>query len=259
MAREAKKDPSEMSVEQKLKALYQLQTMLSEIDKIKTLRGELPLEVQDLEDEVAGLSTRIEKIQNEIADLKSNVATKRIEIETAKVSVEKYKSQQENVRNNREYDVLSKEIEFQSLEIELCEKRIREALAAEKAKNEEIARSTEALEERQKDLEAKKAELDEIVSETKQEEEKLREKAKVLETTIEPRLLQAFKRIRKNSRNGLGVVYVQRDACGGCFNKIPPQKQLDIRSRKKIIVCEYCGRIMVDPELAGVVEEQQGK
>ena len=259
MARESKKDPSEMSVEQKLKALYQLQTMLSEIDKIKTLRGELPLEVQDLEDEVAGLSTRIEKIQNEIADLKSNVATKRIEIETAKVSVERYKSQQENVRNNREYDVLSKEIEFQSLEIELCEKRIREALAAEKAKNEEIERSTEALEERQKDLEAKKAELEEIVSETKQEEEKLREKAKVLETTIEPRLLQAFKRIRKNSRNGLGVVYVQRDACGGCFNKIPPQKQLDIRSRKKIIVCEYCGRIMVDPELAGVVTEQQEK
>jgi len=259
MARESKKDPSEMSVEQKLKALYQLQTMLSEIDKIKTLRGELPLEVQDLEDEVAGLSTRIEKIQNEIADLKSNVATKRIEIETAKVSVERYKSQQENVRNNREYDVLSKEIEFQTLEIELCEKRIREALAAEKVKNEEIERSTETLEERQKDLEAKKAELEEIVSETKQEEEKLRENAKVLETTIEPRLLQAFKRIRKNSRNGLGVVYVQRDACGGCFNKIPPQKQLDIRSRKKIIVCEYCGRIMVDPELAGVVTEQQEK
>ena len=259
MARESKKDPSEMSVEQKLKALYKLQTMLSEIDKIKTLRGELPLEVQDLEDEVAGLSTRIEKIQNEIADLKSNVATKRIEIETAKASIEKYKAQQDNVRNNREYDVLSKEIEFQSLEVELCEKRIREALAAEKVKNEEIERSTEALEEREKDLEAKKAELEEIVSETKQEEEKLREKAKVLETTIEPRLLQAFKRIRKNSRNGLGVVYVQRDACGGCFNKIPPQKQLDIRSRKKIIVCEYCGRIMVDPELAGVVTEQKEK
>ena len=259
MARESKKDPSEMSVEQKLKALYQLQTMLSEIDKIKTLRGELPLEVQDLEDEVAGLSTRIEKIQNEIADLKANVATKRIEIETAKASIEKYKAQQDNVRNNREYDVLSKEIEFQSLEVELCEKRIREALAAEKVKNEEIERSNAALEEREKDLEAKKTELEEIVSETKQEEEKLREKAKVLETTIEPRLLQAFKRIRKNSRNGLGVVYVQRDACGGCFNKIPPQKQLDIRSRKKVIVCEYCGRIMVDPELAGVVTEQKGK
>ncbi len=256
MAKEAKKDPNEFSVEEKLRALYQLQSMLSEIDKIKTLRGELPLEVQDLEDEVAGLSTRIEKIQNEIAELKANVVNKKIEIEAAKVSVEKYKSQQENVRNNREYDVLSKEIEFQSLEIELCEKRIREALAAEKAKNEEMERNTAVLDERQKDLEAKKAELDEIISETKQEEEKLREKAKALETTIEPRLLQAFKRIRKNSRNGLGVVYVQRDACGGCFNKIPPQKQLDIRSRKKIIVCEYCGRIMVDPELAGVVAEQ---
>ena len=256
MAKEAKKDPNDFSVEEKLRALYQLQSMLSEIDKIKTLRGELPLEVQDLEDEVAGLGTRIEKIQNEIAELKANVVNKKIEIEAAKVSVEKYKSQQENVRNNREYDVLSKEIEFQSLEIELCEKRIREAQAAEKSKNEELERSTVALEERKQDLEAKKAELEEIVSETKQEEERLREKAKALETTIEPRLLQAFKRIRKNSRNGLGVVYVQRDACGGCFNKIPPQKQLDIRSRKKIIVCEYCGRIMVDPELAGVVAEQ---
>ena len=252
MAREAKKDPVDFTVEEKLKALYQLQTMLSEIDKIKTLRGELPLEVQDLEDEVAGLSTRIEKIEQDIADLRSNVANKRIEIEAARVSVEKYKSQQDNVRNNREYDVLTKEIEFQTLEIELCEKRIREAQAAEKTKSEEMARSREVLEERIQDLEAKKAELDEIISETKHEEERLREKAKSLELTIEPRLLQAFKRIRKNSRNGLGVVYVQRDACGGCFNKIPPQKQLDIRSRKKIIVCEYCGRIMVDPELAGV-------
>ncbi len=257
MAKEAKKDPSELTVEQKLKALYQLQTMLSEIDKIKTLRGELPLEVQDLEDEVAGLSTRIDKIKADIEDLKSNIATKKIEIESAKASVEKYKVQQDNVRNNREYDVLTKEIEFQSLEIELCEKRIREYLAAEKAKNEEIERAGVNLEEREKDLEAKKAELEEIISETKHEEEKLREKSKHLETTIEPRLLQAFKRIRKNSRNGLGIVYVQRDACGGCFNKIPPQKQLDIRMRKKIIVCEYCGRIMIDPELAGVEVEQR--
>ena len=252
MARESKKDPVDFSVEEKLKNLYQLQTMVSEIDKIKTLRGELPLEVQDLEDEVAGLQTRIEKIQHEISELRTAVANKRIEIETAKVSVEKYKAQQDNVRNNREYDVLSKEIEFQTLEIELCEKRIREAQAAEKARNEEMERSLAVLEERKQDLDAKKAELEEIVSETKQEEEKLREKAKNLENHIEPRLLQAFKRIRKNSRNGLAVVYVQRDACGGCFNKIPPQKQLDIRSRKKIIVCEYCGRIMVDPELAGV-------
>ena len=174
MAKEAKKDPSELSVEEKLKALYQLQTMLSEIDKIKTLRGELPLEVQDLEDEVTGLSTRIEKIKTEIDELKSNIASKKIEIETAKASVEKYKAQQDNVRNNREYDVLTKEIEFQSLEIELCEKRIKEYTASIKAKEEEIEKSNTALEERKKDLEVKKNELEEIISETKQEEEKLR-------------------------------------------------------------------------------------
>ncbi|GFZ41513.1 zinc ribbon domain-containing protein [Bacteroides nordii] len=252
MAKEAKKDPNELTVEQKLKTLFQLQTMLSEIDKIKTLRGELPLEVQDLEDEIAGLSTRIDKIKAEVNELKAAIAGKRVEIEAAKASVEKYKSQQDNVRNNREYDFLTKEIEFQTLEIELCEKRIKEFTAEEQEKSEEVAKSTAALEERQKDLDQKKSELDEIISETKQEEEKLRDKAKDLETKIEPRLLQSFKRIRKNSRNGLGVVYVQRDACGGCFNKIPPQRQLDIRSRKKVIVCEYCGRIMIDPELAGV-------
>ncbi len=252
MAKEVKKDPQDMSVEEKLKALYQLQTMLSEIDKIKTLRGELPLEVQDLEDEVAGLTTRIEKINREIADLKGDVAKKKNEITDAQASVDKYKDQLDNVRNNREYDVLSKEIEFQTLEIELCEKRIKEYNAAAAAKADEIAKSEALLDERRKDLDVKKSELDEIVAETKQEEEKLREKAKAVEATIEPRLLQAFKRIRKNSRNGLGIVYVQRDACGGCFNKIPPQRQLDIRMRKKIIVCEYCGRIMIDPELAGV-------
>ena len=258
MAKE-KKDPTDLNVEQKLKALYQLQTMLSEIDKIKTLRGELPLEVQDLEDEVAGLNTRIEKIKNDMADLKQAVAKKKEEIEAAKNSVAKYKEQQDNVRNNREYDMLSKEIEFQTLEIELCEKRIKEYTNTEKNKAEECERSENQLEEREKDLEIKKAELEEIVAETKQEEEKLREKTKALEMTIEPRLLQAFKRIRKNSHNGLGIVYVQRDACGGCFNKIPPQRQLDIRMRKKIIVCEYCGRIMIDPELAGIEKPVEEK
>ncbi|MDO4165276.1 MAG: C4-type zinc ribbon domain-containing protein [Bacteroides sp.] len=257
MAKEAKKDPQELTVEQKLKTLYQLQTTLSKIDEIKTLRGELPLEVQDLEDEIAGLSTRIERIKSEVAELKTSIAGKKVEIEAAKASVAKYKDQQENVRNNREYDFLSKEIEFQTLEIELCEKRIREFTAQEQERSEEVAKSTAALEEREKDLEVKKNELDEIVSETKQEEERLREKSKDLETKIEPRLLQSFKRIRKNSRNGLGIVYVQRDACGGCFNKIPPQRQLDIRSRKKVIVCEYCGRIMIDPELAGVTLEHK--
>ena len=255
MARDAK-DSNDLSVEEKLKTLYQLQTTLSEIDKIRTLRGELPLEVQDLEDEITGLKTRIENINNEISELKSSVTGKKIEIEKAKNSIEKYKAQQDNVRNNREYDVLSKEIEFQSLEVELCEKRIREYTASIKSKEEEIEKNKQILEERGKDLEVKKSELDEIVAETKQEEEKLRDKAKALEANIELRLLQAFKRIRKNSRNGLAITYVQRDACGGCFNKIPPQKQLDIRMRKKIIVCEYCGRIMIDPELAGVANEK---
>ena len=259
MAKEAKKNPQELPVEQKLKTLYQLQTMLSKIDEIKTLRGELPLEVQDLEDEIAGLTTRIERIKGEIAELKTSIAGKKVEIETAKASVAKYKEQQDNVRNNREYDFLSKEIEFQTLEIELCEKRIREFSEQQEEKTKEVEKSSALLEERQKDLEVKKNELDEIVSETKQEEEKLRDKAKELETKIEPRLLQSFKRIRKNSRNGLGIVYVQRDACGGCFNKIPPQRQLDIRSRKKIIVCEYCGRIMIDPELAGVAPEPKAE
>ena len=253
MAKEAKKDQQELTVEQKLKTLFQLQTNLSKIDEIKTLRGELPLEVQDLEDEIAGLSTRIERIKTEVTELKTSIATKKVEIETAKASVAKYKEQQENVRNNREYDFLSKEIEFQTLEIELCEKRIREFTEQEAAKSKEMEANVTQLEERKQDLEVKKNELDEIISETKQEEEKLRDKAKDLETKIEPRLLQSFK--RKNSRNGLGIVYVQRDACGGCFNKIPPQRQLDIRSRKKVIVCEYCGRIMIDPELAGVSVE----
>ncbi len=251
MARE-KKNPEDFSVEQKLKNLYQLQTMLSEIDKIKTLRGELPLEVQDLVDEIAGLNTRIEKIQAEIAALKSEVSAKKIAIGEAKASVEKYQEQQNNVRNNREFDFLSKEIEYQTLEIQLCEKKIAEFTRSIEDSEAEFARSSEALTERTKDLDQKKSELDEIVHETKAEEEKLREKAKTLEGSIDPRLLTAFKRIRKNSRNGLGIVYVQRDACGGCFNKIPPQRQLDIRMRKKIIVCEYCGRIMIDKDLAGV-------
>ena len=247
-----KKDLADMSVEEKLKALYELQTMLSEIDKIKTLRGELPLEVQDLEDEIEGLSHRVEKYQEDIEKLQSDIAQKRIKIDEAKAAVERYQGQLNDVKNNREYDMLTKEIEFQNLEIELQNKRINEANRAIEAKQNDAKAASEALENRRADLEVKKSELDEIISETKAEEEKLREKAKTLEVTIEPRLLAAFKRIRKNSRNGLGIVYVERDACGGCFNKIPPQRQLDIRMRKKIIVCEYCGRIMIDPELAGV-------
>jgi predicted nucleic acid-binding Zn-ribbon protein len=247
-----KENPTDMSVEIKLKSLYQLQTMLSEIDKIRILRGELPLEVEDLEDEIEGLKTRIENSNEEIKELRARINELKTKIELANEKLNGYKSQLDNVRNNREYDLLNKEIEFQTLEIELCNKRINEAQNAEKNKEELIQRSQVTLEERSQDLEVKKNELDEIVTETKAEEEKLREKAKSLEMTIEPRLLTAFKRIRKNSRNGLGIVYVQRDACGGCFAKIPPQRQLDVRMRKKVIVCEYCGRILIDPELAGI-------
>ena len=254
MAKEIKKDPQEYTVEEKLKSLYQLQLIFSEIDHIKTLRGELPLEVQDLEDEVAGLRTRIGNITGSIEEIKNEESKRRVKIEEAKAMIEKYTEDQNNVRNNREYDLLSKEIEFQTLEVEFCEKKLRQYANEMKAKNEEIDRTNVLLEERICALDEKKAELDEIVSETKEEEEKLRDRAKILEATIEPRLLQSFKRIRKNTRNGLGVVYVQRDACGGCFNKIPPQRQLDIKMRKKIIVCEYCGRIMIDPELAGIKE-----
>lgn len=257
MAKDMKKDATDLSIEEKLKNLYQLQTMLSEIDKIKTLRGELPLEVQDLEDEIEGLSTRIEKIHGEIGELNADIATRKANIEASKASIEKYSQQLDNVRNNREYESLSKEIEYQTLDVELNEKRIREAYSVIEHKNGEIAHCTELMDDRRADLDVKKSELDDIISETRSEEEKLRESAKNLEATIEPRLLLAFKRIRKNSRNGLGIVYVQRDACGGCFNKIPPQRQLDIRMRKKIIVCEYCGRIMIDPELAGVEIESK--
>ena len=242
----------DLSVEQKLVNLYKLQTALTEIDKIKTLRGELPLEVQDLEDEVAGLQTRIQNYALDIKELDTTVGQQRIKITDSNTLINKYKGQLDNVRNNREFDNLSKEIEFQGLEVELAEKHIREYTAESKMINEEIAKSKKLLEERQADLRSKKEELNSIISETKIQEEQWREKAKQLETTIEPRLLAAFKRIRKSARNGLAVVYIQRDACGGCFNKIPPQRQLDIKLRKKTIVCEHCGRIMIDPQLAGV-------
>ena len=248
----AKKDPTDLSVEEKLKTLYQLQTALSSIDEKRALRGELPLEVQDLEDEIEGLTTRVEKIKNEIDEFRRAITQKNGEISDAKASVERYQAQLNDVKNNREYDTLSKEIEFQNLEIELCEKKIREANARIAEKQEELKASEDAIAEREGDLEVKKGELEEIMTETRAEEEKLKEKVKDLESKIESRLLTSFKRIRKNARNGLGIVYVQRDACGGCFNKIPPQRQLDIKMHKKVIVCEYCGRIMIDPELAGV-------
>ncbi len=248
----SRKDPTDLSVEEKLKTLYQLQTTLSSIDEKRAMRGELPLEVQDLEDEIAGLDTRIEKIQNEIRDYQSAITMKKGEINEAQSYVDRYQKQLDEVKNNREYDTLTKEIEFQSLEIQLCEKKIKEALNRIDERNHDLEQAAALKEDRLVALADKKSELDEIMQETREEEEKLKAKAKEYETKIEDRLLTSFKRIRKNARNGLGIVYVQRDACGGCFNKIPPQRQLDIKMHKKIIVCEYCGRIMIDPELAGV-------
>jgi len=239
----------ELTIEEKLRALYSLQLVDSEIDKIRTLRGELPLEVQDLEDEVEGLETRINNLKSEVTELEKSVASKNNEITNSQALIKKYEEQQNNVRNNREYDSLSKEIEFQTLEIELCNKKIREFNAQTAEKKEVMAEAVAALEERRRDLDGKKAELDDITRDTKKEEEQLDDRSVELQTRIEERLLTAYKRIRTNARNGLAVVSVQRDACGGCFNQIPPQRQLDIRSRKKIIVCEYCGRILVDDEI----------
>ena len=260
-----KKDFTDLTVEEKLKTLYLLQTTLSAIDEKRALRGELPLEVQDLEDEIAGLNTRIEKIQTEISDFQTAIKMKRGEIIEAQASVDRYQKQLNDVKNNREFDTLTKEIEYQTLEIERCNKKIREAQIKIEEKSHDLEHAEEIIQDRQMALAEKKNELDEILQETREEEEKLKIRARELETRIDPRLLSSFKRIRKSARNGLGIVYVQRDACGGCFNKIPPQRQLDIKIHKKIIVCEYCGRIMIDPELAGVrtdapvATEEKGK
>lgn len=241
-----------LSVEQRLKSLYELQTILSEIDRIKTIRGELPLEVKDLEDNIEGLKTRIDNYTREIDELHIKLVTEKEKINEAESKIARYKEQLDNVRNNREFDLLSKEVEFQTLETELCEKHINDFNRAIENKTADIEATRESLSDHEHILQEKKSELDEIVSETRQEEESLREKAKSLEPRIDTRTLAAFKRIRKNARNGLGIVYIQRNACGGCFNRIPPQKQMEIKMHKKVIVCEYCGRIMIDPELAGV-------
>jgi uncharacterized protein len=244
-----KSHESEIPVEDRLRALYSLQLVDSEIDKIKTLRGELPLEVQDLEDEIAGLETRLGNLRDEVTTLEKSISKKNNEIIESQSLIKKYEDQQKNVRNNREFDSLSKEIEYQNLEIELCNKKIKEFEIQADEKKIIITESENALNERKADLENKKSELDEIISDTQKEEEGLYKKSDKIQNVIEERLLTAYKRIRSNARNGLAVVSIQRDACGGCFNQIPPQRQLDIKSRKKIIVCEYCGRILVDDEI----------
>ena len=243
-----------LSVDSRLRSLYELQTILTEIDRIKTIRGELPLEVKDLEDNLAGLHTRIENYTADIEELKVKLAKEKEKITDSQNKIARYKEQLDNVRNNREFDLLTKEVEFQTLEIELCEKHLAEYSRQIENKTNEIAATKEKVCDTEHVLGEKKAELEEIVSETRQDEERLRQQAKDIEPQIDAYTLNAFKRIRKNARNGLGVVYIQRNACGGCFNRIPPQKQLEIKMRKKIIVCEYCGRIIIDPEIAGVAE-----
>jgi|WetSurMetagenome_2_1015567.scaffolds.fasta_scaffold58776_2 uncharacterized protein len=253
---EASDDKGEVTIEKKLIALYSLQQIDSQIDKIRIIRGELPLEVQDLEDEIAGLETRVGNYIQECDSLEKSVVDKKAAIKDSQALIKKYEDQQMNVRNNREYDSLSKEIEFQNLEIQLSEKRIREYQVAVELKKEEIERYQKTLEDRKNDLDIKKSELDDIIAETEKEKTELMEESERNRKLIEERLLTAYTRIRKNARNGLAVVQIERDACGGCFNKIPPQHQLDIRMHKKIIVCEYCGRILVDDGIVHVVHKK---
>ena len=245
---------ADISVETKLLALYTLQQIDSQIDKIRIIRGELPLEVQDLEDEIAGLETRIDNFITEIKTLETSINEKKSAITDCQMLIKRYEEQQNNVRNNREYDSLTKEIEFQNLEIQLNEKRIKEFLFHLESKKTEVENAQKSLVDRRYDLDIKKAELEDIVAETEKEENELMQKSISNQGLIEERLLTAYKRIRENAKNGLAVVKVERDACGGCFNKIPPQRQLDIRMHKKIIVCEYCGRILVDNAIDDIIK-----
>jgi zinc ribbon domain-containing protein len=239
----------ELSVEDRLKSLYQLQKVMSKIYEIKILRGDLPIEIQDLEDEVLGLHTRLERYTTEIKDNEKKIAAGKNAIEEAKLKLDKKAEQQKQVVNNREYEILSKEIENLELDIQIYEKNINDANYEIDNKKSELETLSALIEEKNEDLRLKKTELDQIIVETKKEEEDLRVSAKNLEDGIDNRLLTAFKRIRKNARNGLAVVPIERNACSGCFSKVPPQRQLDIRQRKKIIVCENCGRIIVDHEM----------
>jgi predicted nucleic acid-binding Zn-ribbon protein len=241
----AKANTKETTVAEKLDALYALQKIDSQIDKIRTVRGELPLEVQDLEDEIEGLETRINKMQDEAKELDTEVIDRKNAMKDAEIAIAKFKEQQNNVRNNREFESLDKEIEFQELEIKLHDKRSKEAKIKVISKKEVLDEAKTRLEFRKGDLSVKKAELDEIVGETQKEEEVLIAKSEKAKATIDQRLITAYDRLRTNAKNGLAVVGVDRDSCGGCFNKIPPQRQLDIESKRKVIVCEHCGRILV--------------
>ena len=240
----------EQSVEDKLKALFELQTLHTQIDKIRQTRGELPMEVADLEDEVAGLETRIQKIKAELDELEDSIVTRKNMIKEALAATKKYETQLNEVKNNREYDAISKEIEIQGLEVQVSEKKIKEYTFEIQNKTEIYEKALANIAERKNDLDLKKAELETITAETEKEEASILERAQVAEKHIEERLLTAYHRLRKNAKNGLAVVTIQRDSCSGCFNQIPPQRQLDIRQRKRIIVCEHCGRIVVDEGFA---------
>ena len=240
----------EQTVEQKLKALYELQTIHTKVDKIRQVRGELPMEVSDLEDDVAGLETRIQKIKSELDDLEDSIVTRKNLIKDSQGNAKKYETQLNDVKNNREYDAISKEIEIQGLDIQVSEKKIKEYGFEITTKTLIYDKAVADLEERQKDLDVKRAELDTITAETQKEEQELVEQSEKAKEGIEERLLIAYTRLRQNAKNGLAVVTIQRDSCSGCFNQIPPQRQSDIRQRKKIIVCEHCGRILVDEQMA---------
>ena len=249
-------EEQEITVERKLIELYTLQQIDSKIDKIRIIRGELPLEVQDLEDEIAGMETRIAKFNEELEKYSNDIVEYKNKIKEATSLIKKYEEQQNNVRNNREYESLTKEIEYQSLDIQLCEKRINDATKKSEMLKISLNETNARLEERRGDLELKKNELSSIVEETEKEEQELMVRSQESEQLIEERLLTAYKRIRKNARNGLAVVKIERDACGGCYNKIPPQHQLDIRMHKKIIVCEYCGRILIDQDIVDMYHNE---
>ncbi len=250
---------TEITVEEKLRALFDLQLIDSRIDKIRDVRGELPLEVEDLEDELAGMNTRLEKLVDGIEVIENDISNKKNQIEESKSLIKKYTKQQDNVRNNREYNSLSKEIEFQELEIELDEKHIREFKAQIEQKNEVVEETKSRLKTREDHLKHKQGELNEILAETEKEEEALLKKSTSYEKKIEERLVKAYKRIRTNAKNGLAVVAIDRGASGGSFFTIPPQIQMEIASRKKIITDEHSGRILVDLELATEEEEKMEK
>jgi predicted nucleic acid-binding Zn-ribbon protein len=240
----------EQTVEEKLKALYELQTIHTKIDRIRQVRGELPMEVADLEDDVAGLETRIQKIKAELDDLEDDIVTRKNLIKDSQANIKKYETQLNEVKNNREYDAISKEIEIQGLDIQVSEKKIREFGFEIATKTQVYEKALADLDSRKSDLDAKKEELGTITSETQKEENELTSLAEKATKGIDERLLIAYNRLRKNAKNGLAVVTIQRDSCSGCFNQIPPQRQSDIRQRKKIIVCEHCGRILVDEQMA---------